>query len=150
MALTRNQSDAMNSIKTFLSPSLSLGVLALLLVSCAGTSVKEFQSPDGTAVKTVKCNVDSQKCFVAASESCAGGTYRVVSSESHAGGTLADVIPGPVTWYGMTYVCGPSDGKMPDFKWQGATYTPPPAPVKSAPSTTNCTRIGDSITCSSY
>lgn len=126
------------------------------LVSCAAPSVKEFKAPDGTSVKTVKCTSESSKCFVAASQSCGGdGTYRVISSESHAGGIAADFIPGPVTWYAMTYVCGPSDGKMPEFKWAGPVYTPPPptaAPqvLRPAPTTTNCTKIGDSLSCRTY
>ena len=78
----------------------------------------------------------------------------MISSESHAGGLVADVLPGPVTWYGMTYTCGPSDGKMPEFKFAGQQYTPPPpapAPVviKQPPTTTNCTKIGDTVTCRS-
>jgi hypothetical protein len=36
---------------------------------------------------------------------------KILNSESHAGGLLADILPGPVTWYTMTYVCGASDGK---------------------------------------
>ena len=117
-----------------------------LLVACASPTVTEMKSPDGTSLKNVKCNIDSQKCFVHASQSCAttGGTYRVVSSHSNAGGTLADILPGPVTWYNMTYVCGPSDGQMPAFPFKGQQYIPP------ASTTTNCTRIGDRITCRSY
>ena len=137
-------------------------ILAIALVSlagCAGTTVNEMRAPDGTSMKNVKCNMDSQKCFAQASESCKdnGGTYRVVSSHSNAGGTLADIIPGPVTWYNMTYVCGPSDGKMPEFPFKGQQYAPPPVivnqpqqQIRSRPSTTNCTRIGDSVNCTTY
>ena len=127
-----------------------------LLSACATPTVKEFQAPDGTAVKTVKCTSDSTKCFALASQSCPnGGTYRVLSSESHAGGLLADVLPGPVTWYGMTFACGPSDGKMPDFKFVGQQYTPPPpqlAPIviKQQPTTTNCTKLGNTVNCNTY
>jgi len=128
---------------------------AFLLTACATTSVKEFKTPDGTKVKIVKCTSDATKCFEQASQSCAdGGTYRVISSESHAGGLVADWIPGPVTWYSMTYVCGPSDGKLPDFKFAGEHYSPPPTPapvvIKQRPTTTNCTAFGNSVTCNSY
>lgn len=128
----------------------------LVLSGCATTSVSEYKTPDGTAVKTVKCTTDTAKCFAQASKSCSdGGTYRVISSESHAGGILADLFPGPVTWYSMTYACGSSDGKMPEFKFTGDHYTPPPtsaAPVviQSKPTTTNCTSLGSSVTCNSY
>lgn len=129
---------------------------ALLFVGCGTNSVKEYQAPDGTSIKTVKCTSDPSKCFEQASQSCSnGGSYRVVSSESHAGGLLADIMPGPVTWYSMTYACGPSDGKMPDFKFTGERYIPPPQTpspviVKQRPTTTNCTAIGNSVNCSTY
>ena len=131
-------------------------VVAALLIGCASTSVKEYQAPDGTSIKTVKCTSDPSKCFEQASQSCPnGGKYRVVASESHAGGLIADMIPGPVTWYAMTYACGPSDGKMPDFKFTGERYIPPspePAPiiVKQKSTVTNCTALGTSVSCSTY
>ena len=127
-----------------------------LLSGCATTSVSEFRSPDGTQIKTVKCTTDATKCFELASQSCpADGRYRVVSSKSNAGGLVADIIPGPVTWYYMTFACGPSDGVMPDFKFVGQRYTPPPPSlnpivIKQQPSTTNCTKIGDSVNCRTY
>ena len=129
-------------------------VFPMILAGCQTTSAKQFQAPDGTLVKSVKCTSDSTKCFSAATQSCTGsGTYRVLSSESHAGGLAADLIPGPVTWYAMSYVCGPSDGKMPIFSWVGPTYTPPrPPPVVIQPgsTTTNCTRVGNSVNCNTY
>ena len=127
-----------------------------LLSGCATTSVSQFRAPDGTAINTVKCASDPAKCFAVAGQSCPGnGTYRVVSSDSHAGGLVADVLPGPVTWYAMTYACGPSDGRMPDFKFVGQQYTPPPPPpnpivIKQQPTTTNCTKVGDTMNCRSY
>jgi hypothetical protein len=126
-----------------------------MLSACATTDVSTFQAPDGTTVKSVKCSSDAAKCFALASQSCPDrGTYRVLSSQSNAGGLLADVIPGPVTWYSMTYACGPSDGKMPEFKFVGQQYTPPPPPtqvtIKPRPTTTNCTKIGETVTCNTY
>lgn len=148
-----------SNLTPFHLPRLSILVLlAASLGGCATGSVKEFQAPDGSSLKTVKCPSEPAKCFALASESCPnGGSYRVISSESHAGGLLADILPGPVTWYGMTYACGPSDGKMPDFTFSGQQYTPPPvapAPtqviVKQKPATTTCTPIGNSMTCNTY
>jgi hypothetical protein len=123
---------------------MRLGILTITLFSlagCAGTTVNELQAPNGSAMKNVKCNMDSQKCFVSASESCKAtdGSYRVVSSHSNAGGTLADVIPGPLTWYNMTYICGPSDGKMPEFAFKGQQYVAPPI-VMNQPSRPTTTR----------
>lgn len=124
--------------------------LCLLVAGCATTSVTQFQGPDGTSVKTAKCSSDPSKCFAAATQSCPGaGTYQVISSASRAGGLGADLIPGPVTWYYMSYVCGPSDGKMPSFAFTGQQYVPPPAPitVKTAPSTTTCSTYGNTTSC---
>jgi len=131
-------------------------VAAALMAGCATTTVKEYQAPDGTSIKTVKCTSDPTKCFEQASKSCSnGGSYRVISSESHAGGLIADLMPGPITWYSMTFACGPSDAKMPDFKFTGERFTPPPPNpasviIKQKPTTTNCTTIGSSVTCNSY
>lgn len=138
-------------MKTLLSP-----VIAVILAGCATTSPTEFRAPDGSVTKTVKCSSDPQKCFVSASESCKadGGTYRVISSHSNAGGALADVLPGPVTWYNMTYTCGPSDGRMPDFAFKGQQYVQPTTIIqtqpRARPSTTNCSRVGDYVSCSTY
>ena len=108
----------------------------MMLFGCASTSLKEYKSPDGLSIKSVKCKSEKTKCFEQATQSCPGeGSYRILASESHAGGLVADIMPGPVTWYSMTFECGPSDGKMPDFKFTGERYTPstprsePPAPL---------------------
>lgn len=125
----------------------------VFLAGCATSTVSEFRGPDGSTVKSIKCTSDPQKCFVAATQSCPNGTYRVISSESHAGGAFADLIPGPVTWYGMSYSCGPSDGKMPDFKFQGPRDTPlvmPSSPPQRKSTITNCNKAGSSITCNTY
>lgn len=126
------------------------------LAGCMTPTVNELQSPDGSKIKTVKCTSDPQKCFTTASQSCPGaGTYRVLTSESHARGIWADVLPGPVTWYGMTYACGPSDSKLPDFRLQGQQYTPPQymppavAPARRA-TTTTCTPMGNGMSCNTY
>jgi hypothetical protein len=58
-----------------------------------------------------------------ASQSCGGGPYQVLDSDSHSGGLVADLMPGPVTWYAMTYRCGQSDGKMPTFAFRGQTFS---------------------------
>ena len=138
-------------------------LLVAVLGACATGGVSEYRGPDGSAIKTTKCTSDPTKCYAVASQSCAGvGTYRVLSSESHAGGLLADIMPGPVTWYSMTFACGPSDGRMPDFKFGGQQYTPPPVivqpqqtiiqqpPVVQQPTTTRCQTVGDNTTCRTY
>jgi len=140
----------------FYKKGIATIAVALVLVGCASPTVTEMRAPDGTALRSVKCNIDSQRCFLAATESCmaSGGTYRVISSHSNAGGTLADILPGPVTWYSMTYICGPSDGKVPTFPFRGPQYVAPPViiatPAPRRSITTNCSRIGDTVNCTSF
>lgn len=138
------------AIKRHRKEVLFVGAALGLLAGCSTAGVSEFKSPDGVSVKTAKCVSSVQKCFGMASESCPnGGEYKVLSSESHAGGLVADYIPGPATWYSMTYICGKSDGQMPRFPFGGpepavSQYVPPPQPV-----TTQCTRIGNTTNCTS-
>jgi hypothetical protein len=103
---------------------LLLCVAACSLSGCDLTSGNSFASPSGATFNTAKCSHTSDACFQKAAATC-GGPYQVIDSESHPGGTLADVIPGPVTWYGMTYQCGPSDGKMPTFLYRVGGGAPP-------------------------
>lgn len=133
-------------------------LLAFSLAGCATSSVQDFRAPNGAVMKSVKCSVDPQKCFASASASCAGsgGSYQVITSHSNSGGALADVLPGPVTWYNMTYACGPSDGRMPDFAFRGQQYTlppvilPPPAAARPRRTTTDCQKFGNSVQCTTY
>jgi len=120
--------------------------LAACVAGCATESVSEYRAPNGVLVKTAKCASDRGKCFALAAKSCApGGTYQVLSSESHAGGLGDDVIPGPVTWFSMSYACGPSDGALPGFPFGG----PAPGMPNWQPSrvTTNCTTVGNATRC---
>jgi hypothetical protein len=103
---------------------LLLGIAAIVLVGCMETSGASFNGPSGIPITTVKCTQSSVSCLQKASQAC-GGPYLVLDSESHAGGLLADAIAGPVTWYSMTYQCGPSDGKLPTFAFRGQPYIPP-------------------------
>lgn len=100
-------------------------VIISLFTGCASTSESSFSAPDGSTYKTVKCSQNSFECLQKSSASCPSGKYKVVSSESHAGGVFADIFPGPVTWYSMTYTCGISGTEMPTFPFTGQKYTPP-------------------------
>lgn len=114
-----------------------------LLAGCATTTVTEFRGPNGDFLKSVKCVSDPNKCLIEASKACSkDGSYRVLSSESHAGGLVADLLPGPATWYGMTFSCGASDGQMPDFKFKGQSHM--------RPSTTTCSSMGSSVVCNTF
>lgn len=95
-----------------------LGAAAASLSACDVTSGNSFASPSGAVVNRTKCSQSSDACFQKAAATC-GGPYQVIESESHPGRLFEDAMPGPVTWYAMTYQCGPSDGKMPTFAFKG-------------------------------
>lgn len=121
----------------------TLGVLS----GCATTSVTSFKTPDGADAHTVKCSTDRARCYAEASRSCGGGTYRALASESHAGGIALDILPGPVTWYTMTYACGATDGRLPEFPFGGVPAAMPPMPMPAV--RTNCTTFGNTTNCTS-
>ena len=95
-------------------------------------------SPTGVPMEQASCKSNPMDCFVQASNRCQG-QYQVLDSESHAGGLLADWLPGPVTWYSMLYQCGASDGRMPAFEFRG--------PEWRAPSMASCSIYGQSVYC---
>jgi hypothetical protein len=95
-----------------------LSAAAVSLSACDVTTGNTFASPSGAVVNTAKCSHSSDSCFQKAAATC-GGPYQVIESESHPGRLFEDAMPGPVTWYTMTYQCGPSDGKMPTFAFKG-------------------------------
>jgi hypothetical protein len=115
--------------------------LCAALPGCVASSNASFVGPSGAQVQTAKCSQSPQACYQEASKRC-GSSYQVLDSESHAGGLLADILPGPVTWYGMTYSCGPSDGRLPSFAFKGQQYSPP--------AITNCQQYGNAVSCQSY
>jgi hypothetical protein len=126
---------------------ITITFAAALVGGCAAPTVSEVRAPDGRIMKNVKCNGDAQKCMNLASETCkdAGGTYQVIRSHSNAGGTAADIMPGPVTWYNMTFACGPSDGMLPRFDFQGPQFAP-----SQGTTYTSCSSSGRSVNCVSY
>lgn len=130
--------------------AIGVALFALIgLAGCAATG-EPIQGPSGATINEAKCSGSPNACLKKAAQDCKG-PYQVLDSSSNAGGLLADIMPGPVTWYRMSYQCGKSDGRMPTFQFRGPQYTPPPVVVTS-PSvrTTNCNRLGNSVTCTSY
>ena len=69
--------------------------------------VGEGPTDTGPNYYKAKCKSDIQDCFEDARGQC-GGKFTLVHKESHAGGLLADALPGPVTWYTVTFRCGAS------------------------------------------
>lgn len=125
-----------------------LAVFALTLTGCVSSSGESIPGPSGASMTEATCNGSSRGCMKKAADTCKG-PYQVIDSSSNAGGLVADILPGPVTWYRMSFQCGKSDGRMPTFPFRGQQYTPPPV-VLSNPTTTTCNRFGNSMTCNSY
>lgn len=132
---------------------LGLCIMAVSLSGCLETAGNSFNGPSGTPVNTAKCAYSSTGCLKEASESCKGGPYQVLDSDSHSGGLVADIVAGPVTWYALTYRCGPSDGKLPAFAFRGQQFVdspdtpPPPGGGATITPPINCTsrRVGGTV-----
>ena len=77
-------------------------------------AAQAYRAPGGGEIHVTKCK-DQGECYDQAAQSCGGGSYQVVDSDSHAGGILADWLAGPVTWYKLMYTCGRSDGRLAAF-----------------------------------
>lgn len=97
----------------------------LLLVGCGRAGVRQVQTAGGKPIYEAKCQSSSAECIADAHSTCRDG-YESLDSESHAGGVLADAMPGPVTWYVLTFRCGSSpSAARPDFPFRGHTYQAP-------------------------
>ena len=135
--------------------SMLLLASMIILAGCnAGPQVKSYTGPAGELVNIVRCTKETSPCFEKASEICNGGTYRVTDSYRNAGGLWADVLPGPVTWYTMSIVCGAPDGLMPTFPLRGSEpampVVPSAAPVVPSAKQTHCHQVGNTVHCTTY
>ena len=91
-------------------------ILFFAVGACSNTvQPTSFTAPNGQQVLTSRCNQTPAQCYAQAAQACSGGPYQVVESYSNPGGLLADALPGPVTWFTMSFQCGPSDGQLPQF-----------------------------------
>lgn len=123
-------------VRFFVALALGAG-----LTGCQTASTDSFTGPTGAQIQSTKCSQSPQACFKTASDVCKG-PYQVIDSHSNAGGLVTDLMPGPVTWYSMTYQCGKSDGTFPQFPFRGSSYKPP--------SMTHCARNGNTATCTTF
>ena len=114
---------------------LLLCVAAFSLSGCDLTSGNSYASPSGATFNTAKCSHTSDACFQKAAATC-GGPYQVIDSESHPGGTLADVLPGPVTWYGIPTSVVPPMAKC-RRSHSGAALLSTRISIKTSPFTSN-------------
>ena len=131
---------------------------------------KEVRAPDGRLIKNIKCKSDPNLCLEGASASCIESDmkYQVIKSHSTSGNRFSDMDSGVLTWYNMTYECGPSDGKLPEFAFQEKKpsstgrldpnlfkvtpfdYKDYAQPEKNYPTRTDCRKDGDTLKCNSY
>ena len=130
---------------------LTFALVATFLFSSGSViagKIEKIASPSGVIINYTKCNRKSGKCMNTAAKHCKG-SYQVIDSESHAGGLIADLLPGPVRWYSMTFICGPTDGKMPRFKFQGPDFQMPSIIIPPSINT-RCTTYGNTTNCTTY
>src|SRR4029077_9812863 len=122
------------------SVGMSCFVAAVLSSGCC--SAQTIVGPSGkplTPAHHAKCK-STTDCYAQATRDCGGRSYQILDSESHAGGLIFDTgLPGPVTWYTMSYTCGPSDGRLAAFPFSGPRYKPP--------SISTCSQFGSTVTC---
>ncbi len=109
--------------------------------------VSQIDAPSGVTVEYTKCSRNPNRCMNEAADYCKG-SYQVIDSESHSGTLVSDVFSGSVTWYSMTFLCGRSDGKLPDFPFRGAKGEPPSTLIPPQISTI-CTVLGKGRSCRS-
>ena len=87
----------------------ALGLALVGLMACGGGVERiESASTKGSAdFFTAKCKGGIADCADDARTQC-GGDFTEVHRESHMGGVFADALPGPVTWYTLSFRCGAS------------------------------------------
>jgi hypothetical protein len=121
--------------------NLVVGIICFIaaVLSSEWCSAQTIVGPSGKPLQgahSAKCSRSPTGCYEQATRDCKGGSYQIVESESHAGGLFADILPGPVTWYTMSYNCGPSDGRLAEFPFRGPRQ-----------SIRTCMQFGDTTTC---
>jgi hypothetical protein len=83
--------------------------IAVMLAGCGASSPKEISSPTGQRGFALECLRSREGCLAQAGSLCGSQGYYVTSESSHAGGALADWLPGPVSWFNIQVVCGESE-----------------------------------------
>lgn len=123
-----------------------LFLVALLLapVAALADNIEQIDTPSGVTVDYVKCKRSPNKCMNEAADYCKG-SYQVIGSESHSGMLFTDTFAGAVTWYSMTFLCGVSDGQLPDFPYQKKAE--PPSTVLPPGVSAVCKAIGRGKSC---
>lgn len=68
-------------------------------------SISFAQNSSSEEIKQARCNINPDKCYEQATFNCQPKKYQVKSTKTNLGGLFADVLPGPFTWYTITYSC---------------------------------------------
>ncbi len=74
-------------------------------------------------IRMAKASSNPAKVYQKAQKAC-GGNFSIIDSWSNAGGMLADLMPGPFTWYGIAYACGGDGGIKATFPFRGQQFDP--------------------------
>jgi hypothetical protein len=90
----------------------------LLLKGYQEIWVADAKIPSGAKATTIDCKTNKKGCFEDASAFCDGSDYKVFNSWSNSGGLLADLFPGPYTWYHMEIICGLPNNETPTFDFR--------------------------------
>lgn len=119
-------------------------VVSMVITSAANAETTSMTGPSGHPVYTTKCKGDQQECYQEASQYCRG-PYQILESHSRAGGLIIDFgMPGPATYYIMSYRCGTSDGRLAAFPRRGPEWQPP------RPAYVNCDVNPNNVQCYGY
>jgi hypothetical protein len=113
-----------------MTKQIKYALIAASIIALNHTDVRaeteSAQGPDGRPIHETSCQSSSSDCYKEARATCRGN-FQVLDSYSKSGGIFADAIPGPITWYHVTYACGASDGRVARFPHQGGIYEGPRA-----------------------
>jgi len=99
-------------------------ILIWIMIGAAYAETQSAQGPDGRQIHQTSCQGSSSDCYQEARATCKGN-YQILDSHSKSGGFFADAMPGPITWYYVSYACGASDGRIAKFPHQGGNYYGP-------------------------
>lgn len=80
-------------------------LLIVLSLNCAGSSHKTTYGPDGKVSYNIQCHPNIGECLEEAGNICGKAGYVILHHSTHQGGTLADYLPGPVTWHDVLISC---------------------------------------------
>lgn len=88
--------------------ALLLIVVAMTVMACGAAGPRQIFSSSGNVGFTLECTHSRENCLIQAGAMCGSAGYHILNESSHAGGLLADWLPGPVLWFNIQVECGPA------------------------------------------